>query len=338
MNFAFPKDSRIVGTLLAAVTLVVLFAAGAAAADPAPEQVWLISTRNAPWCCPPAGEDVPLEYWQLGPDCQWIAADREAFLATDDPAVPTSVYIHGNRADRRTAIRQGWKIYRQLEAQAAGRPFRFVIWSWPADRLRGGNRRDTRVKASRSDVQGYYLAGWLGQLDPDVPVCLVGYSFGARAITAALHILAGGQVAGRSLPEGHVVERAPVRAVLVAAAMDSGWLLPGHRNGLALSRLDRVLVLLNCSDPVLKFYPLMYGLGGPQALGRAGPACPGRLGDEAEKIELLDVTCSVGRNHDWDCYVRSPALRAHLAWYTFPETEPAEAQTQGPALPETAAR
>jgi len=338
MSHPLLRFSRVTAAALAvAFGLVALVASDVSAADSGPDQVWLISTRNAPWSCPPAGEDVPLDYRQLGPDCRWLPADREAFLASDDPAVPTSVFIPGNRADSRTAIQQGWQLYRELKCRAEGRPFRFVIWSWPADRIRGGNRRDVRVKACRSDVQSYYLARWLGQVGPQVPVCMVGYSYGARIITGALHILAGGQVAGRGLPEESSVDRGPVRAVLVAAAMDSDWLLPDRRNGLALSQLDHLLVLQNCSDPVLKFYPLMYGIGGPEALGRTGPACPGRLGDELEKIELLDVSCSVGRNHDWDQYICAPGLRGRLPWYAFLEPAVEEAQLGGPLLPETAA-
>jgi len=310
-----------------------LWAAGLPAADSAPERVWLISTRRAPLCSPSLEADQPLDYWYLNAHRQWVPADREAFLAADDPAVPTSIFIHGNRTSHQGAVRMGSGMYRQLAKHAGQRPFRFVIWSWPADRIRGRNRKDVRVKAARSDVQSYYLARCVDQIHPDVPVSMMGYSFGARVITGALHMLAGGRVAGRALPKGSRQERTQVRAVLVAAALDSDWLLPGRRNGLALSRLDRVLITRNACDPVLRWYPLMYHRHGPQALGYAGPACPARLGDDRQKLDALDLSCSVGKAHDWVCYFRAPALRARLGWYAFLDSaEAAPSQRRTPRI------
>lgn len=95
---------------------------------------------------------------------------------------------------------------------------------------------------------------------------LVGYSFGARVITGALHLLAGGQVAGRRLP---------------------------------------------------------------QPLGSCGPAC----GWRPEKIELLGVSCSVGRAHDWASYMHSAGLLRRMARYTFLDTLQPEAGSEGPGFP-----
>lgn len=297
----------------AALAVAVCVSARPAPAESASAEVWLISTR----CAPRSGRvDTGLgqiEYWRLGADNRWLAADADAFRETGEPAVPTTFVIHGNRQTHAKAIRSGWGVYCRMRRDAGGRPFRLVIWSWPSERIRGTNRRDVRVKACRSDMQSCYLAECLSRLDPDLPVCLVGYSFGARIVTGALHLLAGGQVAGRALGEPSGVGRRPIRAVLVAGALDADWLLPGRRNGLALSQVERLLVTRNCRDPALRLYPLMYYLGGPQALGFAGPACCG----QSEKIELLDVSCSVGRTHAWARYLQSPGLCGRLAWYTF---------------------
>jgi hypothetical protein len=172
----------------------------------------------------------------------------------------------------------------------------------------------------------------LRRMDPNVPVSLVGYSFGARTIAGALDLLAGGTFAGRTLPDGAApAKRAPVRAVLWAAAMGAGWLSPGYAAGDALSVADRILVTRNLCDPVLKFYPLMYRGRGPQAMGYVGPACISRLGAEAEKVAILPVECSVGRNHDVKCYLRAGPVRAQLAWYTLVETPKAESASPEPA-------
>ena len=307
-------QAKLTRTIAVAAVLAVLGAAGRADADDASAEVWLISTRRAPGSGQVETGGRQIRYWRLQADNQWLSADSDALLADGDRPLPITVFIPGNRAGRTAAVRIGWHVYHRVKRHAEGRPFRFVIWSWPSDRIRGGARRDVRLKACRSDVESYYLAECLDRVDPDLHVSLIGYSLGARVITGALHLLAGGQVAGRSLPEQTEAKPKPsCRAVLVAAGLDADWLLPGHRNGLALSQVERVLVTSNCCDPALRWYPLMYRRGGPQALGYAGPACGGRT----EKIELIDLTCSVGRIHDSRCYLAAAELRRRLAWYTF---------------------
>ena len=306
----------------ATVRLAVLLAAGLTtwtpagmpAAEPAASQVWLVNTRRAPCFCSSATDAAPLEYWRLGPDNQWTAANQQGFLASDDPSVPTSFFIHGNRSDEVDAVNEGCGFYHTLRSLAPDRPLRFVIWSWPADRIAGRNRYDVQVKASRSDGQSCHLAQLLRRMDPRVSVSLTGYSFGARIITGACHMLAGGEVAGQTIAKPNATPRpAPVRAVLVASAEDFDWLAPGACHGLALNTLDRVLITVNCADPVLKHYPALYGRRGPQALGHVGPAC----GADQANIELLNVACSVGNTHQWDCYSADPTLHARLPWYAF---------------------
>ena len=171
-------------------------------------------------------------------------------------------------------------------------------------------------KVDFSDVQSYYLARFLADFQPDAPVSLIGYSLGARVATGAMELLAGGSIADRRLPAEVVVRRArqhprPFRVVLMAAACDADWLLPDHRDGQALSLVDRMLVTTDARDPAMKWYSRLYGRGGPEALGYAGPCClpqPGSCG----KIELIDVSCSVGRRHDWDIYATAPELAS--AW------------------------
>jgi len=307
-----------------AVGLAAFLFVGRSVADPAPHDIWLISTRKAPWSNPVGGEGR-IRYWHLGSDKQWASADLDAFLAADDPAVPTCVFIHGNRTSRTGAVRMGWSLDQLLKTYAPERPLRFVIWSWPADEI-AGTRQDVQVKARRSDVQAYYLAYCLAKMDPEVRTSLIGYSFGPRTILGALELLAGGRFRGRSLPEGVApVKRTPVRAVLVAAAIDNYCLLPGRAAGLALSQAERVLVTRNFSDPVLSWYDRMYGPRGPQALGYTGPASPARLGQQREKIETLALERSVGGNHAWEGYLRAAPLRSRLAWYAFlePPDEPA---------------
>ena len=318
--------------LLAIGGVAIVSVAPATAADDACGEVWLINTRSAPHslvpetgnAVPETGNAVPdaperqIGYFRLHDGCDWQRADSEEFFHGTGEPIPTIVFVHGNHADASAAVRDGRLLERRIRQQAAGCPFRFVIWSWPADRVRGGPRRDAQVKACYANAQSHYLAECLDRLEGDVPVTLVGYSFGARVITGALHLLGGGRLAGRELCRQDVPQSQPIRrAVLVAAAADADWLWPGRRHGLALSQVDRILVTKNRRDPVLKWYPLMYGRGGPQAMGYAGPAGCGCT----ENIDVLNVTSTVGRNHDWARYAADPGLRCRLGSYCFLEPE-----------------
>lgn len=280
--------------------------------------MWLLSTRSAPPCADLDQACAHFRAWRLGPDGQWVAAGLDALLAADDPAVPTTIYIHGNRADAQRAIQQAWPVYRCLEQDPAGRRFRFIIWSWPADRVRGRQLTDLRLKAARSDEQSLYLAWCLDHMRADVPVNLVGYSFGARVITGALHLLGGGQVAGQSLARRSSETRRPLRAVLVAAAIGNDWLGPGQRHGLALGQVDRLLVTANACDRALKWYPWLHRRDAP-ALGRTGTAWPCLRGADAAKVEHVSLSWRVGKVHEWTAYLNAPELRAQLPAYAFGE-------------------
>lgn len=287
----------------------------------AAEQLWLISTREAPSaCCQGTADPEAFTYQRLDGDCQWASAGLPEFLKSSDPAVPTTILIHGNRTDSQGAVEMGYQFYQQLKCLSGGRPFRMVIWSWPSDRVAGGARVDARTKACRSDAESLYLASLLDRLPAQGPVGLVGYSFGARVITGSLELLAGGTVACQTLSrKTHAALH--VRAVLIAAAEDSDWLAPGHRNGQALSQAESVLIIRNLNDPVLRRYGLMYQIHGPDALGFTGPC--GVSADDQPKVNLLDLSCEVGRRHDWDLYSTAPSLLAHLPSYTF-LSEPAK--------------
>jgi len=302
-------------------------------------QLWLISTRAAPRFRPEPESFQRLKFWKLEDRCSWRPARLAQLTDCSSGQLPTILFVHGNRYTLSDAVRTGWVVYRFLDRLPSDRPFRVVIWSWPADRVSRRLRRDLRVKAARSDAQSYYLAECLRRVDPRTPLNLIGYSYGARVITGALELLAGGEVAGMRLA-GPVEKRTgPIRAVLVAAAMDHDWLLPGHRHGSALDQVDRLLLTSNPRDPALRWYPLLYGRGGPAALGFAGPLCPDRLGPNRHKIELLPVACAVGRNHRWQAYFCAWPLRQRLGWYSFLDDQPGQPSRNGKSNPQpTAAR
>ncbi len=298
---------------IAAAILIHLSGVAAEAATAQPD-IWFVSTRQAPHgCCDGATIDK-LGYWRLDESCQWSPAERDAFRADDNKAVPTVVFIHGNRTDADQSIVKAWYAYQLILARAGGRPLRYIIWSWPADRVMRG-RADVQLKVDYCDVESYYLAQWLDDLTPGVKVSLIGHSFGPRIIAGALHLLAGGNVTGRRMSEGTVTawkdgRRNPVRAVMLAAAMNADWLAPGHCYGLALTITDQMLITCNPYDRALKRYPRLYGRRGPEAMGFIGPC--GVCG--SQNVELV---CVSSRKHDWRCYCSAPSVCCRWAQYTF---------------------
>jgi hypothetical protein len=307
-----------------APVLVALLLGGAASAADAPRQVWLLSTRDA--CHFSASDETAkaIRYWRLSDDCAWSSANAQDFH--DDAATsPTVVFVHGNQTDADEAVAKGMYVYQSICSEAASRPFRYVIWSWPADQLCRRHRADAQVKAAYSDVESYYLATWLHGLRREVKVSLVGHSFGPRIITGALHLLAGGEVAGQKLSDDTVKawtakKRNTIRAVLLATADDFDALAPDGRNGLALSLLDQVLITRNGCDHNLRWYSWLYGRGGPDAMGVVGPCGV----DQPEKLTVVDVSATVGKTHDYQCYCSASNVCSLWAKFTFLDDAPAK--------------
>lgn len=287
------------------VVLIGLVVAQPAAAG----ECWLVSTRHLGCGC---WVEPPLCVWRLGPDCCWVNATIEEFLATADPAVPITFFFHGNRNDVARSIEVGWQTYNALSCDAGDRPFRLVIWSWPSDRV-PGPRRDALVKIFRSDCEAFFLATVLNRLRPDARVNLLGFSLGARIATGALELLAGGQVAGRMLAGRDTAPRVPMRAMLVASAEGADWLVPGRAHGQATSLLEQLFATRNGCDRVLRLYRRVDPCGA-DAMGYAGPYCSE---SQCVKFDVADVSCSVGREHKWENYFFSPEVRSRLAWYAF---------------------
>ncbi len=161
--------------------------------------MWLVSSRGL-GCDGLAKQVDKLQFWHYDRERSWVKTGLGELLASDDPQVTTVVFLHGNRISHEEAFTKGWNAYRVAVRQASERPVRFVIWSWPSEAVRGPVN-DARVKAARTNPAGYFLAWLLDQLNPDVPVCLWGHSFGAHVATGALHLLGGGAIGGHKFDE-----------------------------------------------------------------------------------------------------------------------------------------
>lgn len=278
-----------------------------------PNQLWLINTRRLPRAGRhPAGQPAP-EIERYHADGQWSDASLAELNAAYDPRLATVLLVHGNHTDEPTAISKGLTAFRALTEPSPGaRPLRLLVWSWPTDFIPGTVRRDARVKAEWAEDEAFYLARFVAGLDRREAVTLVGYSFGARAISGALHLLGGGSLAHRRLPSIAADERAPLRAVLLAAAVDDDWLLPGHRHGHALAAVERMVVTVNPQDRVLRWYRFLVPGSQATALGSHGLGNQATLGRHARKLVQLNAHQAVGGQHGWASYIGSPEVVAQL--------------------------
>ena len=283
----------------------------------APE-LWLVSTRKAPCCCPTEQRTSYLTYWHCEAGQQWRRSSLQELFLTDDPDVTTLIYVHENRVTRSESFRRSHILLSSLQKTVSPhQPFRLIVFSWPANRIGWRPRPDVQEKARRSQAHGFYLAWLIDQMHPEVPISLFGTSFGPRMITAALHVLGGGRVKGQPPLARVHSERRPVRIALMAAALDTHWLIPGQRHGNALTQIENMLVLVNRNDKILRWYPQMDGRGGPEALGFAGLTDGRYLDTYRDRIVEWDVSCDIGKVHSWCAYEGSPTMLAMIIPYLF---------------------
>jgi hypothetical protein len=259
-------------------------------------------------------------------DRRWQSSDLDSFLSFD-PSVPTIIFVHGNQITPSDAKSEGLMMYRTIILHGCDAPrIRFVIFSWPSSKV-AGLLRDVREKAARTEPAGWHLAWLLDQMPAETPVGLVGFSFGARIITGGLHVLAGGSLQGLALSEHVHPHRAPVNAVLIAAASNSYWLGDGSHHGLAMTQVNRMLFINNCADRAMRYYDLLTpGRGGPQAMGLRGPTCISP--QDADKITNRDVSRYVGSQHEFTNYLCAPGDPGLIWDYTGPAA-PVDTKTGG---------
>ncbi len=217
----------------------------------------------------------------------WVASTDRNFFETFDSQVPLLVVIHGNWMTRTEAKAYG-KAFHLLSRNTG--PHRLLIWSWPSEKINCRIRLDAQIKASRADAQSEYLIAFLRSLPVDSKVSLVGFSFGSKLICNTLQ-----HYVERINEEPEHVLR--IRTVLLAAAMDQSSLQPGRKYGDALLATEKMLVHVNRLDSTLRFYPLLYGCGGPEAIGKEGVNRNGLSAESNAKIKSVNVSRIIGKEH-----------------------------------------
>jgi hypothetical protein len=277
-------------------------------------ELWLVNTRCLARRCGLTPADFVPEVRRFDPGSGWVESDIVELASGPSADLPIVLAVHGNAASLGEAVEQGRQLFDILCHQCGlSGPARFVVWSWASDRIDANVIRDLNVKAMRTDREGFYLACFLDILPVDVPVLAVGYSYGSRVITAALHVLGGGELCASAL-EGSPEDapRRPIHAVLVAAALDDDWLLRGGHHGLAVSQVRRMVIMINPRDRVLCWYPLLPSGSGDKALGTRGLPAPLRPSQRPGQVVEVNVRPAVGSRHGWESYIESPAVIARL--------------------------
>lgn len=289
-----------VSMVLAVSLLSVLTATGAEIC--ANDELWIISTRQLTSDACRAPLDAPdFKVMKLYENCQSEPASFAELAASiaAEPNSQTVVYVHGNRFTHCDAIERANFVYRKMVPhRCTGQPIRLILFSWPSEQ-EGVLLNDVRVKAERTDAQGLYLAWCIREINAQTAsLTLIGYSFGGRVVTGALHALAGGTLGGRRLT-GEQLSGVNARVALIAAAIDRDWLEPQQYHGRATLNMERMTLMYNPRDTVLKKYWLLDPATISRALGAVGPMRFNRRVD-GTPLPVKSINCSrtVGREHD----------------------------------------
>src|SRR6056297_243030 len=250
------------------------------------DEFWILSTRSITSKAQCADlHDPQFRLHQYEPSFGFKPQTRDQLidLLSTDATKHSVIYAHGNRFDCADAVERGWFVYQKIvRDRQAETPLRFIVWSWPSDRV-DGVLKDVKIKAERTDAQGLYLAWLLREAaTAPTPLTVLGYSFGGRVVTGALHALAGGCLAGRQLPGEHI-QGLHVNVGLVAAAVNQDWLYPGRYHGRATLNMASMTLMYNPRDSILKRYWILEPGLSARALGATGPV---RIGPRADGSRL----------------------------------------------------
>ncbi len=287
----------------------------------APEEHWLVSTRNCRTMCRRCAAGCSLDFYRADKDCCTTRSSQPEFTSTLRPGVPVCIVVHGSYVTGDSVKEDCRGTFDWLRCGAPDRSLHVVFFTWPSDgifTLDGGNALtslvpgvDVAILGRRAETNGLQLAQLVNAIPSENPVCLIGHSHGARTVAAALHLLGGGDVQGLALR--HITPHR-IRTVFAAAAIDHDWLSPKERYGKALCTTECVINLRTRKDWALWFYPLRKPFS-PASLGRKGFTKRDlqQLGDLSTQVAELDVTEYVGVGHIWPNYYEQPEISTAIA-------------------------
>jgi len=273
-----------------------------AAEDRGKDRIWLIDTRSS---LSSECEDCKLREVSV---CE-VATESSPQLTPSQLATQFSpqrtllFFVHGNRIPPERAVERGLAVHQMLVKDSPA-PFDLVLWSWPSAKIRRP-LIDVREKAARTQREACLLSKFISTVDSRVRLRMIGYSFGSRIITGALH---------RLHRKKEKVQR-DIRGVLLAAALSHDWLEPKRQHAGAMHQLDRMLLFVNPCDPVLRRFRVISGRG--YALGYVGLPSDTKLGPLLKKVQSHDVQNEVGRSHSLLRYLDAPGITQLIRSHVF---------------------
>ena len=269
------------------------------------QDIWRVDLHAVAWLDANEQHFLKLQYYRWENN-QWLPSDAETFFDTQQAEIPLIVFAPGYTSTTLQTTQVGLGLVRNFDPN---KPCRIVFWDWYSERGPGNLRCDVRNKLSIINNTADYLALLLQKVKPQSKVALFGFSFGSRIVCEAAESL---RKSGQR-PEG-----LRLNLVLSGAATDQLWFAKGQQHGKTPEITEKILVTYNPKDWALRFYPLMYGLHHKaKALGRTG--LPVRQIDPAyrDRFENVDVSRSIGDEHQTLYHVQTPAFRSRINGYFF---------------------
>ena len=278
------------------------------------DRVFQVSTRSlCTEACQINPDDDSLRVEPLA-GCQSGTMTLEEYRSVLSPDRPVVIYVHGNRMPIDELPSRAASVRQIIRRNRLSGPVDWLIFSWPSERLSPGVG-DFRVKADRCDAQGLYLALLVRcHAELAIPTVMIGYSFGARVVTGSLHALAGGALGGRRLSTVPLVG-ANVRVGLVAPAIESNWLGGRGYHRMATKNIERMVLMYNRRDVVLKRYWLIERVRSETALGFSGPSCFAPRAD-GTRLPVRSIDCSPAvrlRHSELDYYKKNCNAGSEMA-------------------------
>ena len=285
-------------------------------------EIFEVSTRHLPerfrsisFDCP----NVEVNRWVGN---QWCRSSIDDALPPFDDGMLSILYVHGNFMERNNALNRVRIVDDYLRSQT-NRSYRLIMLSWPSQRDRKP-LHDVVVNNQVAECESLYIAWMLGKLRNHAQVSLLGFSFGAKAVTGGLHLDAGGTLPGyAAIPHEPNSNTHLYRLGLVAPAVDRQWLQPNGRHGLAFANVDGVMNLYNSRDPILRRFRFLDRLSQPIAAGFAGietAYAPRVISPLAGQTAIRQYDCGgvIGTTHsERSYYGECPYFREiirHLLW------------------------
>ncbi|MFN5770412.1 MAG: hypothetical protein ACK44Z_13760 [Pirellulaceae bacterium] len=288
--------------------------AGPAIASPCPPtEVWEVSTRHLGCCVPKENPVAQWETYRSEVGTPWQQANLLESLQSPSVSADakTILYAHGNWMTRENSRGRIWYIVQRIRQQYDG-PLRLIMLSWPSQR-EPHPVRDIRQNAQCADSQAFHLASLMLLFPSGQPLGVLGFSFGGRVVTAALHLVSGGKVQQGELSWLDPSSRPSAmqyRVGLVAPAVDRSWLSSSGRHHLAMRDVDQMVNLYNSQDPVLRRFRFIEASGGSIAAGFTGflrqqgdAPSTGPLASQ-QRLRQFDCGGAMGVTHDERSYYR----------------------------------